>query len=175
VTSIGAAVAIPHLAPYDAAKFALRGMSEAFGAEAARDGVRVITIVPGLMRTGSFGHALVTGERHAEASIFAVAASVPLLTASAERAAARIVRAIERGESHVVIGLPAKLLRLAHALAPGLVVDALGFVNRLLPASPRGEGEQIPLPGELFRRGLARSMLTRLGDDAARRYNEDPA
>jgi NAD(P)-dependent dehydrogenase (short-subunit alcohol dehydrogenase family) len=175
VTSIGATVGIPHLAPYAAAKFALRGMSEALGAEVARDGIRVVTIVPGLMRTGSFGHALVTGRRYAEASLFAVAASVPLLTSSAERAARRIVRAIERRESFVVIGLPAKALRLAHALAPGLVVEALGLLNRLLPAAPREGGAQIPLPGELFRRGLARSVLTALGDRAARRYNEDPA
>jgi NAD(P)-dependent dehydrogenase (short-subunit alcohol dehydrogenase family) len=175
VTSIGATVGIPHLAPYTAAKFALRGMSEALGAEAARDGVRVLTIVPGLMRTGSFGHALVTGKRYAEASLFAVAASVPLLTSSAERAARRIVRAIENGEAFVVIGLPAKALRLAHALFPGLVVEALGLVNRLLPAAPRASAEQIPLPGELFRRGLGRSVLTALGDRAARRYNEDPA
>jgi hypothetical protein len=31
------------------------------------------------------------------------------------------------------------------------------------------------LPAELFRRGLARSILTALGERAARRYNEEPA
>jgi short-subunit dehydrogenase len=175
VTSIGAVVAVPHLAAYDAAKFAVRGWSEALGAEAAKFGVRVVTIVPGLMRTGSFGHALVSGQRHAEASLFALAASLPLVTVSAERAARRIVRAIVRGERFVVIGLPAKALRLAHALLPGAVVRTLGWLNRFLPA-PSREGEQaMPLPGELFRRGLARSILTALGDRAARRYNEEPA
>jgi NAD(P)-dependent dehydrogenase (short-subunit alcohol dehydrogenase family) len=174
VTSIGAAVGLPHLAPYDAAKFALRGWSEALGAESIRHGVRVVTVVPGLMRTGSFGHALVKGKRYAEASLFTLFASLPLVTSSAERAARRIVRAIENDERFVVIGLPAKGLRLAHALFPGTVVRTLGMVNRLLPPAEPGAREAIPLPGELFRRGLARSILTALGDRAARRYNEEP-
>ncbi len=174
VTSIGAAVGIPHLAPYDAAKFALRGWSEAMGAEQARHGIAVVTVVPGLMRTGSFGHALVKGRRYAEASVFSLAASLPLLTVSAERAARRIAHAIEYGERFVVVGTPAKLLRLAHALAPGGVVRALGVVNRLLPLADEGARESMPLPGEIFRRGLARSILTALGDRAAKKYNEEP-
>jgi NAD(P)-dependent dehydrogenase (short-subunit alcohol dehydrogenase family) len=174
VTSIGAAVGIPHLAPYDAAKFAVRGWSEALGAEMARYGITVLTVVPGLMRTGSFGHALVKGRRYAEASMFSLAASLPLLTESAERAARRIVCAVERGERFVVIGAPAKLLRLAHALFPGGVVRALGLVNRMLPPPEEGARESMPLPGEIFRRGLARSILTALGDRAAKKYNEEP-
>jgi short-subunit dehydrogenase len=176
VTSIGAAVAIPHMAPYAAAKFAARGWSEALGAESAKHGVSVVTIVPGLMRTGSFGHALVRGRRYAEASFFSLASSLPLLTMSAERAARRIVQAVERGERHVVIGAPAKLLRLLHALLPGAVVAAMSGVNRLLPTPPAGDGrEGMPMPAELYRRCLARSILTALGERAARRYNEEPA
>lgn len=175
VTSIGAAVGIPHLAPYDAAKFAARGWSEALGAEAAKHGVDVITVVPGLMRTGSFGRALVKGRRYAEASIFSLLASLPLVTVSAERAARRVVRAIEHGERFVIIGLPARLLRLAHSLMPGAIVGTLGFVNRFLPTAAPEERHGIALPAELFRRGLARSILTALGERAARRYNEEPA
>jgi short-subunit dehydrogenase len=174
ITSIGAAVGVPHLAPYDAAKFALRGWSEAMGAEAAKYGIAVVTIVPGLMRTGSFGHALVKGQRYAEASLFSLFSSLPLVTVSAEHAARRIVRAVEHRERFVVVGAPAKLLRLAHALFPGGVVRALGVVNRFLPPPEEGSRDAMPLPGELFRRGLARSILTALGDRAARRYNEEP-
>jgi short-subunit dehydrogenase len=174
VTSIGAAVGIPHLAPYDAAKFAMRGWSEAIGAEQARYGIAVVTVVPGLMRTGSFGHALVKGKRYAEASLFSLMASLPLLTVSAERAAHRIARAIEYGERFVVVGVPAKILRVVHSLAPGAVVRGLGVLNRLLPPAEEGERDTMPLPGEIFRRGLARSILTALGDRAARRYNEEP-
>jgi short-subunit dehydrogenase len=175
ITSIGASVGIPHLAPYAAAKFAARGWSEALGAEAAKHGINVITVMPGLMRTGSFGRALVKGQRHVEASVFSLVSSLPLMTVSAERAARRIVLAAERGERFVVIGAPAKLLRLAHALFPALVVRTLGVVNRLLPGpAPQGR-EGIALPAELYRRGLARSILTALGERAARRYNEEPA
>jgi hypothetical protein len=46
-------------------------------------------------------------------------------------------------------------------------------VNRLLPLPEEGARDQIALPGEIFRRGLARSVLTALGDRAARRYNEE--
>jgi short-subunit dehydrogenase len=175
VTSIGAAVGVPHLAPYDAAKFALRGWSEALGAESSKHGVDVITVVPGLMRTGSFGHALVKGHRYAEASIFSLVSSLPLLTISAERAARRIVRAVEYRERVIVIGVPAKLLRLSHALFPGGIVRALGLVNRLLPSPAEGARESMALPSEIFRRGLGRSILTRLGDRAAHLYNEEPA
>jgi short-subunit dehydrogenase len=175
ITSIGANVGIPHLAPYDAAKFALRGYSEALGAEAAKHGVTVVTVVPGLMRTGSFGHALVKGKRFAEASLFALAASLPLVTVSAERAARRILRAIEDGDRFVVIGAPAKLLRLVHGVFPGTTVRALGWLNRLLPGPPPNAPEGMALPAELYRRGLARSILTALGERAAKKYNEEPA
>lgn len=174
VTSLGAAVGIPHLAPYDAAKFALRGWSEALGAELAKYGVSVITVVPGLMRTGSFGHALVKGKRYAEASLFSLVASLPLLTVSAERAAHRIVRAVERGERFVIIGAPARVLRLGHALFPGAIVRGLGWANRLLPGPGSDEKPSIALPAEMYRRGLARSILTALGERAAKRYNEEP-
>jgi hypothetical protein len=54
------------------------------------------------------------------------------------------------------------------------VVRGLGIVNRLLPPPDEEAKEAMPLPGEIFRRGLARSILTALGDRAARRYNEEP-
>jgi short-subunit dehydrogenase len=175
VTSIGASVGMPHLAPYTAAKFAMRGWSEALAAETAKQGIHVVTVVPGLMRTGSFGHALVKGKRYAEASIFALLASLPVVTTSAERAARRIVAAIENRDRFVVVGLPAKMLRLTHGLFPSATIAALGALNRLLPTPSPDAAEQIALPGELFRRGLARSVLTALGDRAARRWNEEPA
>jgi NAD(P)-dependent dehydrogenase (short-subunit alcohol dehydrogenase family) len=53
VTSIGGRIAVPHLAPYSAAKFAAVGLSEGLRAELAGSGVRVLTVTPGLMRTGS--------------------------------------------------------------------------------------------------------------------------
>ncbi len=51
ITSIGGKVSVPHLLPYNCAKFAAVAFSEGLRAELARDGITVVTVVPGLMRT----------------------------------------------------------------------------------------------------------------------------
>lgn len=176
VTSIGGVVAVPHLLPYTAGKFAQVGFSEGLAAETAADGVRVTTVVPGLMRTGSFLQALFKGRREAEAAWFAIASSLPLVTMGAERAARRMADALERGERYVVVGWPAKALRLAHALFPAATIRALSVVHRVLPSGRGATGVAGPAgPGWAHRPGLARSFLTALGDAAAARNNEQPS
>jgi short-subunit dehydrogenase len=166
IASVGGVVPVPHLLPYVAAKHAVTGFSLALAAEEP-GGVRVTTIVPGLMRTGSFGHALVKGDRAREAAWLSIAASLPLLTMSAERAARRIVRACERGERFVVLGLPAKALRLFHALLPSVSLATMRAANRYLLPAPAGAGpEQLPERAERHRHGAARSPLTAPGDRA---------
>jgi short-subunit dehydrogenase len=174
VTSIGGAVAVPHLLGYTASKFAAVGFSTGLAAEAARHGVRVTTIVPGLMRTGSFLHARMKGDREKEMSAFTLAGSLPLLTLDADRAARRIVRACERGERFVTVGAPWKALRLAATLAPGLAIAAFSALSRLLPGSPPGAAAEPAEPGWKHRAGVARSAVTRLQDRAADRNNERP-
>jgi len=172
VTSIGGAVAVPHLLPYSAAKFAALGFSEGLAAEAARDGVQVTTVVPGLMRTGSFVNALFKGQREREAAWFSVASSLPLLSMDGRRAARRILAACARGQTFLTLGLPAKLLRLFHGLLPGTTARLLGLANALLPR-PGGAGPQAAAePGWQHRTGVARSFLTALGDRAARANRE---
>jgi short-subunit dehydrogenase len=171
VTSIGGVVAVPHLLGYSAAKFAAVGYSTGLGHELAKDGVAVTTVVPGLMRTGSFLNALVKGSRERETALFSVAASLPVLTMDAGRAARRIVLALERGEGWVTLGAPAKLLRLAHALAPNLTGAALSLGAALLPGPGGDRPEAKPAPGWRHRH---RSPLTALGDAAAERNNELP-
>ena len=53
IASIGGRVAVPHLLPYVASKFALVGLSEGMRAELLKDGIFVTTVSPGLMRTAS--------------------------------------------------------------------------------------------------------------------------
>jgi short-subunit dehydrogenase len=173
VTSIGGAVAVPHLLPYSAAKFAALGFSEGLSAEAARDGVRVTTVVPGLMRTGSFVNALVKGQRAQEMTWFSVASSLPVLSMDAERAARRILDASARGKSFLTLGLPAKLLRLLHGILPGTTGRLLGLANKLLPAPANGSAREAAEPGWQHRSTrLARSFLTALGNKAARENRE---
>src|SRR5438270_1183221 len=133
ICSIGGAIAVPHLLPYSCAKFALRGFSEGLGAELASDRIRVSTVMPWLMRTGSFVNALFKGQREEELAWFSLGATMPVLSMTAERAARRIAMACERGELFVSVGFQAKVLRIAHSLAPGLTTRVLGLVNSLLP------------------------------------------
>jgi len=170
ITSIGGKVAIPHLLPYSAGKFAAVGFSEGLAAEVAKDGIVVTTIVPGLMRTGSPANALFKSKAEKEFTWFTLGDSLPLTSMSADRAARRIVRAARRGETEVTLSFQAKLLRTAHGLLPGFVTDLLAWASRLLP-EPGGIGTEERLGMDLAT-NLAPSRLTRLSDRAAQRNNE---
>jgi len=172
VTSIGGEIAVPHLLPYASSKFAATGFSEGLQAESARRGIRVVTVCPWLMRTGSAPHALVKGRRKAEAALFHLAASLPLVTLDAGRAADRIVRATERGERFVTVGGLGKILRIAHALAPGAAGVALGWTARLLPGAKKGAASQPASEAREHPSVWTRSPLTTLGRQAGARNNE---
>jgi NAD(P)-dependent dehydrogenase (short-subunit alcohol dehydrogenase family) len=147
ITSIGAEVAMPHLLPYDCAKFAALGFSEGMHAELAADGIVVTTVIPGLMRTGGHRHAFFKGQHEHEYTWFTAGEHFPLLSMSPTRAAKRIVEACRRGEAIVTLTWQAKLLRVAHAVLPGFTDDLLGIVHRVLPSSA-GAGAQTALRGE---------------------------
>ncbi|MFL5309656.1 MAG: SDR family NAD(P)-dependent oxidoreductase [Myxococcales bacterium] len=174
VTSIGAAIPVPHLLPYTCSKFGLLGFSEGLAVEVAPEGVRVTTVLPGMMRTGSFVNALFKGQRAREVSWFSLGAALPVVSMSAERAARRIVLACARGERFITLGLPFKAVRIAHALAPGLSIAVLSGLARLLPEQDGADPGDGAEPGWLHRRGIARSPLLALGNRAARRNLEVP-
>lgn len=172
VTSIGGSIAMPHLLPYVCGKFAATGFSEGLQAETARRGLRVVTVSPWLMRTGSAPHALVKGRRKAEAALFHLAASLPFVTLDAGRAADRIVRATERGERFVTVGGLGKILRIAHAVAPGAAGAALGSIARLLPGAPKGAAAKPASEAHEHPSVWTRSPFTTLGRRASERNNE---
>jgi len=174
ITSIGGTVAVPHLLAYVASKFAAVGFSTGLAAEAARHGIRVTTIVPGLMRTGSFIRALFKGQREKEMSAFSLAASLPVVTLDAERAARRIVRALERGDRFVTLGAHYGLVRVLASAMPSAWIAVSSAVARLLPGAEGPRASEPARPGYLHRRGVAASHLTLLSDRAAARNNEDP-
>jgi NAD(P)-dependent dehydrogenase (short-subunit alcohol dehydrogenase family) len=146
ITSIGGKVAVPHLLPYDCAKFAALGFSEGLRAELARDGVAVTTVIPGLMRTGSTVSAEFKGRAEDEFTWFSAAAQSRLLSMDVRRAARRILEAMRAGDAEVVLGLQTKLLRLGKELMPGLTTAVMGMVNRALPGPghrPSATGKEI--------------------------------
>ena len=118
VTSIGGKVSVPHLLPYSCAKFAATALSEGLRAELAHDGITVTTIVPGLLRTGSYNQAYFKGDRAGEYDWFSVSDNLPGLSISAERAAREIVQATRRGEAERILSLPANIAARAHGIAP---------------------------------------------------------
>jgi NAD(P)-dependent dehydrogenase (short-subunit alcohol dehydrogenase family) len=172
VTSIGGKIAVPHLLPYSAAKFAAVGFSEGLRAEMQGAGVVVTTVVPGLMRTGSHLAAQFKGNDAGEFAWFALGATMPGVSMDAERAARRIVTATRRGEPEVILSVPANLAVRLHGVFPGLTSDLVGAASRLL--LPRASAQAGDRQGhEIY--GESRPWLkaaTALGTRAAARHNE---
>ena len=133
ITSIGGKVGIPHLLPYSGAKFAAVGFSEGLHAEVAKDGVVVTTVVPGLMRTGSYRQAFFKGDVEKEFRWFALASTMPMLSMSATRAARKIVKAMKRRAGEITLSAPAKVGARLNGLMPAKIAAVLGIVNALLP------------------------------------------
>ena len=168
ISSIGGRVAVPHMAPYCTSKFALAGFSDALRAEVAAQGVRVTTVSPGLMRTGSHVNASFKGDHSKEFAWFSIGAGL-----SARRAARQIVAAARRGRPVLTITLQDRGLILAQALMPNCLARILETVNSLLPKAAPGQG-LVRQTGYQSQSALAPSLLTALADRATPRFNEGP-
>jgi NAD(P)-dependent dehydrogenase (short-subunit alcohol dehydrogenase family) len=119
ISSIFGAIAVPTQAAYNAAKFAVRGFTEALQHELEATGVRAVCVLPGGIRTNVVRNARFhvdpTGNTdHARA----ITRFDALARTSPEQAAAQIVRAIERGRTRVLIGNDARLIDWVQRLAP---------------------------------------------------------
>ncbi len=170
IASFGGKVSIPHLLPYGCAKFAVTGFSEGLHAEVKKFGVHVLTVSPGLMRTGSHVNVEFKGKHQQEYGWFALSGTNPLISVSAESAARQIVAATRRNQTELIVGWPAKVLVRAHGIAPGITAEALALVNKLLPDA-RGAGAE-KKTGRQSLSTVTRSPLTVLGRRAALRYNQ---
>jgi NAD(P)-dependent dehydrogenase (short-subunit alcohol dehydrogenase family) len=171
ISSIGGRVAVPHLASYSASKFALTGLSDAMRAELAPHGIRVTTVTPGLMRTGSPMNAQMKGQHQAEYAWFAGASSVPVVTISAERAADQILTACAYGDPELTITMAARAAAIANELTPGAVARAMMIATKLLPGPAGPEGDR-PKRGRDSESSWAPSVVTTLTDRAAVLNNE---
>jgi NAD(P)-dependent dehydrogenase (short-subunit alcohol dehydrogenase family) len=170
ISSIGGKVSVPHLVPYSASKFALVGLSKGLRAELMKDGIKVTTVCPGLMRTGSPRNADFKGKHQLEYAWFSISDALPLLTVSAENAARQIVQACKRGQAELVISVPAKVAVLFESLFPEAMSQILAVVNQLLPGAG-GVGTQT-MKGRDSKSAWSPSWLTTLNEDAALRNNE---
>jgi hypothetical protein len=91
------------------------------------------------MRTGSTERAYFKSQHRKEYAWFALSDATPLTSIGVRAAAKRILHAVERCESFVVISAQAKLAALLHALFPNVTAFALSLAARILPG-PGGIG-----------------------------------
>ncbi|MFD7776978.1 SDR family NAD(P)-dependent oxidoreductase [Streptomyces sp. NPDC059753] len=175
IGSVGGLLAAPHLLPYSCANSAVGTLAEGLHAEAARDGVSVTAVHPGLMRTGSHLHAQFGGDRQKEFAWFSAVAGTPLVSVDARRAAARIVSALQRRRTRIVLTPAARAAGLAHGLAPTLTTRLSTVAARLLPSADSAPdmqpGIDIPTPTSSIAAKL-RKWGSALNDRAAAAYNE---
>ncbi len=170
ISSIGGKIAVPHLVPYSASKFALVGLSKGLFTELRKDGIVVTTVCPGLMRTGSPRNANFKGKHRDEYAWFSISDSLPVTSIKAERAARQIVDACKQGRAELIITVQAKLAVAFDALFPEASAEMLALVNRLLP-EPGGIGER-SAKGRDSSSSWSPSWLTRLTEEAAMNNNE---
>lgn len=170
ITSVGAVVAVPHLLPYCMSKFALHGLSEGLRSELAGYNIRVTTVVPGLMRTGSHVNAFFKGQHEKEFAWFALSAAAPLLSMSSARAAAKIVRACRDGRARITLTPQAKFLHVLDAVSPGMTAAGQTLFAGVLPR-PVENGDLLKSGWE-SRSEAVPEILTRLADRAIERNNE---
>ncbi len=169
IASIGGKVSVPHLLSYASAKFAVVGLSEGLHAELAQEGIDVITVAPGLMRTGSQVNAVAKGDKHKEEyTLFALIDTLPGSSISVQRAAKQVVRATKRGDTELIISVPAQILARLHGAFPGLITDILTLSTRFLP---KGEGTT-RYTGRESETPISESFLTTLGQKSSQEYNE---
>jgi short-subunit dehydrogenase len=170
IASIGGTVAVPHMAPYCASKFALVGLSDSLRAELRRHRVYVTTVCPGLMRTGSHVNATFRGAHESEYAWFATSAA--LGSVSAARAAREILTACRYGKAHLTISLPARLLIVANALLPNLIAEATALFARALPKAPPGQLGVVAYTG-WESRDKTPAVLTARADKEIEPHNQD--
>jgi NAD(P)-dependent dehydrogenase (short-subunit alcohol dehydrogenase family) len=171
VSSIGGKVAVPHLAPYSASKFALTGLSDAVRAEFDRNNVSVTTVIPGLMRTASFANAFFKGKHRDEYAWFSILDSLPVTSISAESAARQIIEACRWKKNSLTISPQARLLEITSSIAPGLVGWGMKTMNRFLP-KPNAGRDPANYTGWESQSEKSPSPLTQLSDRKVEDYNE---
>ncbi len=133
ISSVFGLIAVPGQGAYNAAKFAVRGFTEALRQEQlmAGSGVCVSCVLPGGVRTNIARSARTyTGESAQQRD----AAFTKLARTSATRAAQIIVRGAMRGDARILVGVDARIIdAVTRVLGPGYQQ----LVYRLAKLAPR--------------------------------------
>ena len=119
-------VPLPMTSAYSASKHAVVGLSGSMRAEAAREGVRVSVICPGIVDTDMFDSIEYFGvDKQALISPVGGAMMTP------EICAKKILRGVEKNRAVILIGLHARLMWWLYRLAPRPFLRLVGLGFRL--------------------------------------------
>ncbi len=172
ISSIGGRLPVPHMTTYCASKFALAGFSEAIAAELAPENIKVTTVFPGLMRTGSPKQAVFKGDHEKEYAWFTTGDVSPGVSVPAEYAARQILEGIRNGDAQVAFPWVTHMGMLAHNLFP----ETYAFVNaQAARFFPKGQSHERKTGAEsrdwLERQAWFKPLKARL-DNAESHFNQ---
>jgi short-subunit dehydrogenase len=145
ITSLGGQVPAPHLVPYNCGKAAMVAMSEGMGVELDRYGINVLTVKPGLMRTGSHRNATFGGHSSQEYAWFSRAAVNPALSLNTATAARSVVDAVLARRRTLSLGWEARWAPFVHSMFPEASQRMASAIEKLLP----NPGTEQPMMGEI--------------------------
>lgn len=133
ICSTGGRVAVPHMLPYDASKFALSGFSQGLTAELSKENITVTTVYPAVLKTGSPIQAVFKGDQEKEFDWFATADYFPGLTLPAKTAAKKILQAAHKNRAEIVLSSVAYLRLIGQVVAPELMHWTMSTLNKFMP------------------------------------------
>lgn len=160
-------MSVPHLLPYCCAKFALAGLSEGLTHELAAEHVSVLTVAPGLLRTGSHVRAQFAGNQRQEYNWFALAGNTPGLSMAPDRAARQVVEALRNGKREIILSIPANILARLQGIAPDTFSIALTAACAALPKWTGSTGSKSE--GASIQEAHASTIIGRVTDLAGKR------
>jgi len=170
IASIGGKIAVPHLLPYCASKFALVGLSEGLATELKKENILVSTITPSLMRTGSPRNITVKGDHEKEYAWFKTAASFPLISEEPQKVARKIIGALEFNNIRPSISRAERVASITKEVAPEVLDFVFSQINRFLPKN--GTDGYVSKSGYESESRLSSNKIARGADSDAVLNNE---
>jgi short-subunit dehydrogenase len=122
ISSINAFVPFTKNGPYNISKYAVHGLNETLMQELRGQPIRVTSVHPGGIQTNIANNARHVSER--EAKMFGKIAMT-----SPRTCAKTILRAVEKNQERVFVGLDAKIMATAKRAMPALAVKAVGVLS----------------------------------------------
>ena len=130
VSSAAGLFGLPLHAPYSAAKFGLRGVSEVLRFDLAPYGISVTLVVPGAVNTPLVGTVDIVGVDRDDPQVRKAVDSFARRAVTPEKAATAIVRGVERGRYLVYTSQDIPALRLTQRYVPFVYTLIMRVMNQ---------------------------------------------